>query len=281
VDQGAEISGLGKRPLKSKKGGGSMYLPRPVVSSPLFHLLCRVPFLVVPIALGIIFGLPHLYSTKECCNLQAMVTFSFDDGFESTYTKAFPILQKYGYPATVFVIASAIDTPGYLTASQLRELQSKGWEIGSHTLTHRFLTELSNEELLEELIKSKTTLDSLGLKVFGIASPGGKYDEKVISAITQYYSYHRTSWPSGLNDLPLKDESDRYYLKAVSIEATTTLEEAKQWVLKAKAEKKWLIFIFHRIDETGQYNWSSQDFEELVRFVKEQGFQGVPLSSAL
>ena len=37
----------------------------------------------------------------------------------------------------------------------------------------------------------------------------------------------RTSWPAGLNDLALKNENDRYYLKAVSIEATTTLEEAK------------------------------------------------------
>jgi peptidoglycan/xylan/chitin deacetylase (PgdA/CDA1 family) len=266
-----------------------MYVPRPVVSSPLLHLLCRIPFLVVPIAIGIIFGLPYLYGIQECCNLQAMVTFSFDDGYESTYTKAFPILQRYGYSATVFVIVSTIGTPGYLTASQLLELQSKGWEIGSHTFTHRFLTELSNEELLEELIKSRTTLESLGLKVFGIASPGGKYDERVISAITQYYFYHRTSWPFGLNDLPLKNESDRYYLKSVSIEATTTLEEAKQWVLRAKSEKKWLIFIFHRIDERifishrideiGQYNWSSKDFEELVKFVKNQGFQGVLPSS--
>lgn len=259
-----------------------MYFPRPVVSSTLLHLLCSVPVLVVPVVLGIIFGLPHLYNTKpECCALQAMVTFSFDDGYVSTYTKALPILEKYGFVGTVFVVTSVIDTPCYLTTFQLQELQRKGWEIGSHTHTHRFLTELSEEELREELTRSKTILDSLGLKVFGIASPGGMYNEKVISAISQYYSYHRTSWPAGLNDLPLKDENDRYYLKAVSIEATTTLEEAKQWVLKAKAEKKWLIFVFHRIDETGRYNWSSQDFEELVKFIKEQGFEGVPLSAVL
>lgn len=252
-----------------------MYAPRGVSCS-LLHLVCRFPLLVVPVALAIFFLYPHYLPQK--CLPEALVSFTFDDGFFSTYTKAFPILTKYGYTGTVFVITSCIGTTGYMNASQLLELQNQGWEIASHSHTHSFLTELSDKQLISEIKGSKSILESLGLRVYGFACPGGRYNEKIVSLISQYYLYHRTSWPAGLNQIPLQAPQDQYRLMSVSIEANTTLEEAKQWVLQAKKEKKWLIFIFHRIDESGEYNWSSQDFEELVKFVKSQGFQGISMS---
>lgn len=254
-----------------------MYAPR-IWSCSLLHLLCRFPFLVIPVIGGLIFC--ALYFIPQDCSTKALISFSFDDGYLSTYTKALPILEKYGYSGTVFVITSAIGSGGYMNAQQLQDLQRRGWEIGSHSHAHTFLTELSDAQLTYELVASKSILESLGLKVFGFASPGGRYDERTLNEIARYYFYHRTSWPAGLNSIPLATK-EKYRLLAVSIEASTTLEEAKSWVLRAKEERKWLIFLFHQLDESGEYNWPSWQFEELVKFVHQEGFKGVSVFSLL
>jgi peptidoglycan/xylan/chitin deacetylase (PgdA/CDA1 family) len=254
-----------------------MYGSQPVSSS-ILHLLCRCPILVVPIALGLIFGIPNFSQVPEECLPSSMVTFTFDDGYFSTYDKAFPILEKYSYPATVFVITSAIGEPGYMTTEQILELADNGWEIGSHTVSHPDLTQLSDEQLKYELLVSQQYLENLGLTVRNFSSPHGRYDKRVVKTISQYYDSHRTSWPAELNNLPLNNPEDRYYLKSVSVEAKTTVEEVKQWIIKAKEEEKWLILLFHHIDERGDYNWSSEDFEEVVKFVYEQQFEGVSMN---
>lgn len=253
-----------------------MYHPR-IWPSSLLHLFCRFPFLVLPVIIGILFLFPRFLWQE--CTPEAIITFTFDDGYASVYTKALPILEKYGYVGTVFVITSRIGTSGYMDSWQLLDLQRRGWEIGSHSHTHCFLTELSEDQLTYELLTSKSILESLGLKIFGFASPGGRYNERTIEEIARYYSYHRTSWPAGLNPIPLTETEDKYRLLSVSIEASTTLEEAKAWVLRAKEEKKWLIFLFHRLDESGEYNWPSWQFEELVYFIYKQGFRGVSISA--
>lgn len=255
-----------------------MYGPR-AISCSLLHLVCRVPLLVVPVALGLFLAMPHLSRLPENCAPKAMVTFTFDDGYVSVYEKAMPILEKYGYTGTVFVITSAIGAFGYMSESQLKSLAQKGWEIGSHTVSHRFLTELSDSDLDYELYASKQRLERLGLKVTSFAPPGGRYNEKTILAVSKRYRCQRISWPDGLNDIPLKQDSDRYLLRSVSIGAETTVQEVKQWILRAKDEKKWLILLFHRIDEGGEYSWPSEYLEQVVRFAKEQGFVGVSLDS--
>lgn len=254
-----------------------MYGSQPV-SSGLLHLVCRYPLLVVPIALGLIFGLPSLSQAPDECLPSAMITFAFDDGCQSTYDKAFPILEKYSYPATAFIITSFVGESGYMTIEQILDLADNGWEIGSHTVSHADLTEISDDQLNYELLESKKYLEIFGLKVENFSSPYGKYDKRVIEAVTQYYASHRTAWPAGLNDLPLKDSEDRYYLKSVSVEAKTTVEEVKQWITRAKEEGKWLILLFHHIDKSGDYNWSSEDLEEVVRFASSEEFKGISMT---
>jgi len=251
-----------------------MYGSQPV-SSGLLHLVCRYPLLVVPIALGLIFGLPSLSQAPGECLPSSMITFTFDDGYQSTYDKAFPILEKYSYPATAFIITSAVGESGYMTIEQILDLANKGWEIGSHTVSHVDLTELSDDQLSYELLESKKYLERFGLKVENFSSPYGEYNKRVIKAVAQYYFSHRTSRLVGLNDLPLNNPEDRYYLKSVSVEAKTTVEEVKQWITRAKEEGKWLILLFHHIDKSGDYNWSSENLEEVVRFAYEETFKGV------
>lgn len=75
----------------------------------------------------------------------------FDDGFESVYLLAYPVLRELGVPGTVYPIWERVGQPGYLTAAQLDELRAAGWEIGSHTRTHAALVDLTPRRLAQEL----------------------------------------------------------------------------------------------------------------------------------
>ncbi|WP_139990560.1 polysaccharide deacetylase family protein [Paenibacillus paridis] len=72
------------------------------------------------------------------------VLITFDDGYESFYTYAYPILKKFGYPAVNFVIVSSIDNrkePGTpkLTWEQMREMKAEGMSFRNHTYDqHRY-----------------------------------------------------------------------------------------------------------------------------------------------
>lgn len=105
------------------------------------------------------------------------VVITFDDGRENQYVHAFPILRKYGYTATFFVYPNPIvnNKPDFMTWSQLKELQSAGMTIGSHTYTHPKLTLTHDpKDLKREIVLSRTTLQKqLGAPVDFIAFPFG------------------------------------------------------------------------------------------------------------
>ncbi|WP_196591868.1 polysaccharide deacetylase family protein [Pectinatus frisingensis] len=106
------------------------------------------------------------------------VLITFDDGYEDNYKNAYPILKKYGFTATVFVITSFLNKyPNYLTWDQCRELKENGFYIESHTVTHRSLTELTNEQIKDEIVQSKAALDkNLGQNTYYFAYPTGTYN---------------------------------------------------------------------------------------------------------
>lgn len=105
---------------------------------------------------------------------EKLVALTFDDGYEDFYKNALPILNKYGYPATVFVVSSLIgktnewDFSRYggveerlMNTEQLLHIQDAGIEIGSHSFSHKDLTRLSEDEMRQEILGSKVHLESI------------------------------------------------------------------------------------------------------------------------
>lgn len=121
------------------------------------------------------------------------IAITFDDAYRSVHEFAFPILEKYNFVATVFVVSEYIGkknswdvniggkTCMHLNFQELRELISARWEIGSHTATHPDLVGLSDAELCSELSISKTTLeDRFSAPVHIVSYPYNRFNVSVI-----------------------------------------------------------------------------------------------------
>lgn len=113
------------------------------------------------------------------------VVLTFDDGYVDNYTAMLPMLKKYNFKATIFVITGAIDkSANYLTWSQLIEMEKYGVDIESHTVSHENLKDMSKDKQLETLIKSKKDLEKmLNKQVNYFSYPFGGYNETSIEAV--------------------------------------------------------------------------------------------------
>jgi peptidoglycan/xylan/chitin deacetylase (PgdA/CDA1 family) len=84
-----------------------------------------------------------------------LVVLTFDDAALSHATYVAPLLRRYGFGATFFVCEfrepSFADKTKYLSWEQIKDLQGQGFEIGSHTLTHRHVNKLSAAQVGAEL----------------------------------------------------------------------------------------------------------------------------------
>lgn len=109
------------------------------------------------------------------------ILITFDDGYLDNFQNAYPILKRYGMIATFFIITGMLWTDDRMNPEQILEMVQGGMSFGSHTVTHRALGQLTWDEIKEELINSKATLESvLGRAVNAIAYPRGSYNKNVI-----------------------------------------------------------------------------------------------------
>jgi len=119
------------------------------------------------------------------------VLITFDDGYEGIYFLAVPELRKRQMHATFFIIPDAVNTVlqgyPYVTGKELQEMADDPlFSIGSHTMTHPFLTRIGPQERAEELARSKDYLEKLtGGPVPALAYPYGDYDGAVIAALKE------------------------------------------------------------------------------------------------
>ena len=139
-----------------------------------------------------------------------VVAVTFDDGYESVFLDALPEMQKRGLKGTVFQVVGSVGGRNdwdvnlaprrvkHLSWEQIKQLVRAGFEMASHTITHRDLTKLEPRDLVRELSDSKKALeDETGVEVTSISYPFGRYNRRVVDiAIEAGYACGFTSCPN-------------------------------------------------------------------------------------
>jgi peptidoglycan/xylan/chitin deacetylase (PgdA/CDA1 family) len=143
------------------------------------------------------------------------VIMTFDDGYHNFYTEAFPRFKKYDFTATVAIIIDQINTNGYLSENEIKELESYGIEITSHTMSHADLTKLDDQSLKNELENSKSFLENkFSGRINALVYPYGKFDDNVIKKAREAGYLMGITTEPGIADL----KDNHYKLNRIRID---------------------------------------------------------------
>jgi peptidoglycan/xylan/chitin deacetylase (PgdA/CDA1 family) len=112
---------------------------------------------------------------------QPSVCITFDDGSETDLIATAPVLREFGFNATFYLTAGFLGTPGYLHSSQVRDLDAQGFQIGCHSMTHPYLSDLPEPELKHEVVDAKLQIEQIvGHPIEHFSCPGGRYDRRTL-----------------------------------------------------------------------------------------------------
>ncbi len=172
------------------------------------------------------------------------IAITFDDGYADNLEFAAPVLKKYGFPATIFIASGYLDGAGrqekyyeswsYLTAGNIRELISSGFEIGSHSCSHGLLTSLDDISLRREISDSKKVLEGVvNNKVALFSYPHGVFSKRVEAVLKEEGHIAACTSITGFNN----NKSDVFELKRIEIRGGDSLQD---FINKIDGHYNWL-----------------------------------------
>lgn len=176
------------------------------------------------------------------------VALTFDDGLQSVFVNAGPILKEYGHTATVFVVVGYVGKKSswdyrprmHLTWSEIKGLSDMGFEIGSHSLSHRDLRLLNDATLEREVVDSRKIIeDHLGLPVRYFSYPFGRFDSRVIEAVRRAGYHNGYALATGDRELAVLRRGvyayDTPYSVYLKLEKESWIEATKDYINNALA----------------------------------------------
>lgn len=209
------------------------------------------------------------------------IILSFDDGYESFYSLVFPLLKKYNFKASYFIFTDWIaETPekrlnnywniGYrpktthLVWTEIKEMFNSGIvEIGSHTKSHKSLTNISLDEVNTELKESKEIIEyHLKHKIDFFSYPGGHgYDNNEIRNSIKKNGYLAavSAYPPYIENY---NKMDRWALKRIEINQSITMDLNE----KTATKNKLITKIYHLLFFVSQFNALNGLANRLIRF---------------
>ena len=139
------------------------------------------------------------------------IIITFDDGYKDLISNSLPILKKYNFKATCFVVSNLIgetnswdENDKNITKKLMNKMDialwiKNGMKIGSHSKNHENLTNLSYEIMLNEITESKFYLENLiDSSVDSFCYPYGSFNEKIVNEVKKIINLHLQ-----LNDLDM------------------------------------------------------------------------------
>ena len=175
------------------------------------------------------------------------VILTFDDGYEDCYTELYPLLKKYDFKATIFMVGDYIDKDGYLSSEQIREMAKSGYvSVQSHTAHHVDLASMSGDELDGEFRESCANLaKATGKNVTAISYPGGYFNDEVLRQTKRYFTYGYAI------DTNKYSKSNHYEISRGGVFRNTTLEAYKRAIetySQSRIVRDWLKIYYKIFD---------------------------------
>jgi peptidoglycan/xylan/chitin deacetylase (PgdA/CDA1 family) len=215
---------------------------------------------------------------------RALVSISFDDNYKSVYTYGLPLLEKYGFVSTQYIVTNWVGLSGNMSKSDIQMLYSGGHEIASHTLDHPNLSQENVSQITSELYESLTALTRwTGAAPTGVAYPYGLYNNGVIDVTRKYYEYGR-GVESGLNS---RDNVNPYDIRVQNITSSSTTAQIADWVYQALQTRTWLVLVYHSVNpdssssiNPSQYNVTPAQLNDHLSAIQASGIAVVTVSQA-
>lgn len=147
------------------------------------------------------------------------IILTFDDGSETVYTTAMPIMQKYGFTGTAYIVYNYMWVPRYMNVDQVKALHAAGWEIGSHGTSHTDLPSHPGRHE-NEIVGSRRKLQAkLDVPVLSFSYPFGTYDKDSL----YFVHYAGYSAAVGLGKETLQGQKNLFYLYRQPVKGTDDL----------------------------------------------------------
>ncbi len=191
-------------------------------------------------------GLADLCSTEG-----PAVALTFDDGFQNFAEVAAPVLVRYGFPATVFLVTnycdgcndwagqwSSVPRLPLMSWSTISELSRAGVEFGAHTATHPDLARLDETAAREEILSSKRRVeDATGKAVVSFAYPYGSMPEAARRIVAENFTAGcstRLGWVTESSRPEALERLDVYYLSRLYL-FRHLFDSPTRWYLAVRA----------------------------------------------
>jgi len=142
-----------------------------------------------------------------------LIVITMDDGYKDNLS-AIAVLKELDYPATIFIPADRISEEGYLSQEDIEDfLKNTRIRIGSHTLSHVYLPDMSDLRLKKEIFKSKDILEERFFQdINTIAYPVGGFNEEILNKVKEAGYLCACTTNRGFSN-----ELDRFALRRIKI----------------------------------------------------------------
>ena len=224
---------------------------------------------------------PNVVSSTD----PAVIT--FDDGFESTYTIAFPLMQQYGIKGTVYVVPDWLGAPGYLTLAELTEMHNAGWTIASHTMDHQDLITLTTQQVTDELQSTINWLNDNGFSDGAnyLAYPYGGYNDTVvqIAGSLGIKTARTVDWgtidPDGIV-YPYETQLNYLELPIILIRNDTSTSDWQSDFNRSITVGGTSIFLMHDITDTpiAVEDITVDKFKSIIAYINQTGVQTLTMN---
>ncbi len=235
-------------------------------------------------------SLGYLYSRKHGKRIIGSII--VDDGAISDYTKLKPIVEEKSIPLGLGIVTSWMDTPGFMSTPQIKEMVELGCEVLAHSHKHKDFATLTKEEQIEEFRLSKSILRSKGFNPRLFVYPFNSTDNNSREVLPSYYEggFAKVGWGNGgvegLNTPNFRNvEIGRNALGSYFDkqrdgfpEDTSSLEYYKAVADDSKQSVNWLVWVLHSepMDDT-----QLQYFIDTVDYMRSIGIEIVSPSKGM